>query len=67
MGGAAAGAEAVDWFPTAVPLDDEGDPPEFATAIMIISAEKPKIPVSTLWRAGQDLPRSDVCGGCGGR
>jgi hypothetical protein len=62
MGCAAAGAEAVDWFPTAVPLDDEGDPPEFATAMMVISAAKPKTPVSTLWRAGQDLPRGGFCG-----
>jgi hypothetical protein len=43
--------------PTAVPLDDEGDPPEFTTAMTEISAAKPKTPVSTLWLAGQDLPR----------
>jgi hypothetical protein len=55
-------AEALVVRPTAVPLDDEGDPAEFATAMMVISAAKPKTPVSTLWRAGQDLPR----GRCGG-
>jgi hypothetical protein len=45
------------------PPGADGDPPEFATAMMMISAAKPKAPVSTLWRAGQDLPR----GGFGGR
>ena len=56
-------AEALVVRPTAVPLPgDEWDPPEFATAMMMISAATPKTPVSTLWRAGQDLPR----GGCGG-
>jgi hypothetical protein len=55
--------EALVVRPAAVPLaGDEGDPPEFATATMTISAAKPKTPVSTLWRAGQDLPR----GGFGG-
>jgi hypothetical protein len=44
----------------------DGDPPEFATAMMMmISAAKPKTPVSALWRVGQDLPRVgfDGCGG----
>jgi hypothetical protein len=48
--------------PAAVPLPgDEGDLPEFAAATpMMISATRPRSPVSALWRAGQDLPR---CGG----
>jgi hypothetical protein len=62
LGTAVAVAEALVVRPTAVPLDDEGDLPEFATATMMISAAKPPTPVSTLWRAGQDLLR----GGCGG-
>jgi hypothetical protein len=50
----------------AVPLPGEGDPPEFATAMMMmISVAKPKTPVSALWRAGQDLPRGGL-DGCGG-
>jgi hypothetical protein len=58
--------EALVVSPAAVPLPgDEGDPPEVATAMMTISAAKPKTAVSALWRAGQDLPRGGF-GGCGG-
>jgi hypothetical protein len=56
-------AEAVVVKPVVVPLScEEGDPPEFAATIMMISATEAKTPVSTLCRAGQDLPR----GGGGG-
>jgi hypothetical protein len=58
-------AEAVVVRPAGVPPPgEEGDPPEVAATMMMISATKAKTPVSALWRAGQDLPR---CGGCGGR
>jgi len=55
-------AEAVVARPAVVRLPgDEGDPPEFAAAMMMTRATRARNPVSALWRAGQDLPR------CGGR
>jgi hypothetical protein len=49
LGTLVAVAEALVVRPTAVPLPgDEGDPPALATAMMTISAAKPKTPVSTL-------------------
>jgi hypothetical protein len=55
-------------MPAATPLPgDEGDLPEFAATMMtMISATKARIPVSALWRAGQDLSRGGGWyGGCG--
>jgi hypothetical protein len=72
LGVPAALAEAVVVMPVVVPLPGEdGDPPEFAATMMMISATKARKPVSALWRAGQDLPRcggcrGGTCGGCGG-
>ena len=59
LGAPVAVAEAVVVMPAATLLPgDEGDLPAFAAATMtMISATKARIPVSALWRAGQDLPR----------
>jgi hypothetical protein len=67
LGTPVAVAEAVVVMPAAtLPPGDEGDLPEFAAAMMtMISATKARIPVSALWRAGQDLPRGGL-DGCGG-
>ena len=62
LGDPVAVAEAVPVKPAFVPLPgDEGDRPAFAAPMMSTRAAKARHPVSTLWRAGQDLPR----GGCG--
>jgi len=62
LGDPVAVAEAVFVIPAGVPLPcEDGDPPEFAATMTMISATKATNPVSALWRAGQDSPR---CGGC---
>ena len=61
LGVSVAVAEVVVVRPAVVPLPgEEGDPPDCAATMMMISATKARSPVSALWRAGQDLPR---CGG----
>jgi hypothetical protein len=51
-------AEGVVVRPAVVPLPGEdGDPPELAATMTMISATNARNPVSALCREGQDLPR----------